>query len=91
LDSDPAAAMVWQRATEMIGLAMANDVLVFDPALVVLGGGLAMSGDLLAEPVRKALSERLAWRPTPEVRTSSYGTEAGRRGAAELAWRVVAR
>jgi glucokinase len=90
LDSDPVAAEVWNLAADMIGLALATDVLVFDPPLIVLGGGLAMAGELLAEPVRKSLADHLAWRAAPEVRTSALGTEAGRRGAAELAWQLAA-
>jgi glucokinase len=89
LGSDRLAARIWQEAVDALGIALATDVQIVDPAAIVLGGGLADAGELLLEPVRKALAARLQWRPAPAVRAATFGSEAGRRGAAELAWRLV--
>jgi glucokinase len=89
LDVDPAAAEVWRTATDAIGLALATASQLFDPAAIVLGGGVARAGERLREPVRKALASRLTWREAPNIQLSALGAEAGRRGAAELAWRRV--
>lgn len=89
LDCDAVAARIWQEAVDALGIALANDVLIADPSVIVLGGGLSGAGELLLDPLRKVLSARLLWRPVPEVRRSVFGAEAGQRGAAELAWRLV--
>jgi glucokinase len=86
LDSDTDAAAVWTEAADVLGLALASATLVVDPALVVLGGGLAGAGETLREPVAAALAARLAWRSSPEVRVSPLAGRAGLLGAALLAW-----
>ena len=52
---------------------------VADPALVVLGGGIGMNGDLLLEPVRELLREWLPYPPRVEI--SSLGESAVLMGA----------
>jgi glucokinase len=91
VDHDQVAAAVWRDATDAIGQALATAVLLYDPPLIVVGGGLAGAGERLLEPVRKALAARLSWRGAPEVVCAILPGEAGLRGAAELAWRRVDR
>ncbi len=87
--TDPVAALVWAQAVEALSHALATAVLLLDPAIVVLGGGLAMAGAALFDPVRAGLQARLQWRSAPEVRPALLGTDAGRAGAALLAWRLL--
>jgi glucokinase len=89
LGVDPAADTVWGEAVDALALALATDVLVNDPAVIVLGGGLAQAGDALFSPLAIALQSRLAWRSAPPLVPASLGTDAGRLGAAQLAWHVV--
>jgi glucokinase len=89
--TDASAARVWREATEALGLGLAACTMLLDPALIVLGGGLAQAGDALIEPVRAELGARLTWRAAPNVALSSLGTRAGRLGAAILAWQLVGR
>jgi glucokinase len=49
---DPLARRVWRGATDALGCAVTDLVNVFEPALVVLGGGVTRSGSMLLEPVR---------------------------------------
>jgi glucokinase len=91
LGTDPSAATVWADAVDALGLALASATLLLDPAVVVLGGGLARAGEILQKPVAAALAGRLAWRPAPEVRTSPLAGRAGLLGAALLAWQAVGR
>lgn len=51
---DPLAGAVWRETTDLLGAAVATLLNVFDPELVVLGGGVTRAGDLLIEPVRSA-------------------------------------
>ncbi|EXG80077.1 ROK family protein [Cryptosporangium arvum] len=89
LDSDVVAARVWREATEALGLALATATLLLDPALIVLAGGLTGAGDTLLRPVRSELQGALAWRQAPPVANSPLGGDAGRLGAAILAWRAA--
>ncbi|SDI76068.1 glucokinase [Frankineae bacterium MT45] len=89
LNADPIAAQVWGEAVEALATALASDVQIFDPACIVIGGGLAEAGDLLFDPLRAGVARRLCWRSAPEVRPAALGVESGRYGAAQLAWRLV--
>jgi glucokinase len=90
LGADADADAVWRDAVDALALALATDVLVNDPAVIVLGGGLAQAGDVLFIPLAADLQTRLAWRPAPPLVRATLGTSAGRLGAAQLAWHVVA-
>lgn len=89
LDSDSDAAAVWAEAADALGLALTSGTLLLDPAVIVLGGGLAGAGESLREPVAAALAARLAWRAAPEVRTSLLAGRAGLLGAGLVAWEAV--
>jgi glucokinase len=89
--SDPVAARVWRDATDALAIALASYTMLLDPALIVLGGGLAEAGEALLEPVRTELAARLTWRPAPRLTPSPLGTQAGLLGAALLAWQAVGR
>ena len=66
-----------------LGIAMLSSVL--DPEVVVLGGYFTPLGDLILEPARRTLDERLASaaQVRPELRLSTLGIEAAALGAAE--------
>lgn len=53
---DPLASRVWSEAMDLLGAAVTDLVNVFEPDLVVLGGGVTRSGDLLLEPVREVVA-----------------------------------
>lgn len=86
---DPVADQVWADAAEAFGLAFAAVSMLLDPALIVLGGGLAGAGERLLVPVRRALAARMSWRAAPELRLSVLGAQAGVLGAAILGWSLV--
>jgi glucokinase len=82
---DAVAAATWRTAVEALATGLAICTTLFDPALVVLGGGLANSGQLLS-PLRRALAERLTFQHVPQLTGAALGDEAGCMGAALLAW-----
>ncbi len=55
---DQLATEVWNETTTLLGAGIASMIHAFNPALVVLGGGVTKAGDLLFEPVRRAVAER---------------------------------
>jgi len=82
---DAAARALWDAAALHLGLGVSNVVNLLDPAVVVLGGGVALgAADLLLEPVRAVVRERcmprLA-RPTP-VHLAALGEDLGLLSAA---------
>jgi glucokinase len=50
---DPLARRIWDETMDMLGSALANILDVFNPALIVLGGGVTKVGDQLLVPVRE--------------------------------------
>ena len=57
------------------------------PRVIVVGGGLAEAGEQLLGPLDVALAARLTFHRRPELRRAALGDQAGRLGAAVLAWR----
>ena len=82
---DHGARTVMDEFAGWVAVGLANMVNVFDPAVIVLGGGLAEAGDVLLEPVRQrttGLVEASAHRPAVEIRLALLGERAGALGAA---------
>jgi glucokinase len=71
--------------------ALAAAVTLVAPALVVVGGGLAEAGAQLIDPLDAALAARLTFQRRPRLVRARLGDEAGRLGAALLAWRAAGR
>ncbi len=72
------------RAGELIGLAIANVVIFLCPDRVVVGGGVAVAGELLFAPLRASLEARARVAPLEriEVVAATLGPGAGAIGAA---------
>jgi glucokinase-like ROK family protein len=54
-----------------LGTAIASLVNLFNPSMVVIGGGVAQMGDLLIDPVRKTVAERSLHMVSRSVRITS--------------------
>ncbi|MEA2608569.1 MAG: glucokinase [Chloroflexota bacterium] len=52
LEGDPVAVRVWDETTAMLGSAVTSILDIFNPQVVVLGGGVTRAGDQLLRPVR---------------------------------------
>jgi glucokinase len=85
---DEVARRVLERAGRHLGVGIANLVNIFNPEVVVVGGGAVGAGELLLGPARVVVGER-ALRPSRDlvkIRAAHYGPEAGMLGAALLAF-----
>jgi glucokinase len=80
------ATEVWLDAVTVLADGLLTGIALYDPELIVLGGGLAEAGPFLLEPLAKALSERRTFHRVPRLRPAELGDEAGCRGAALLAF-----
>jgi glucokinase len=89
LSTDASAARAWGDAVEALSAAIATACALLDPGLVVLGGGVALAGEALLDPVRARVAAMLPWRVAPVVELSVLGTDAGQRGAVRLAERTA--
>jgi glucokinase len=87
LDGDEQAIACLRLLGERVGVGVANVVNIFDPELVVLGGGVSRGGELVLGPAREAAHRFIL--PGVGTRTrielARYGPRAGVRGAALLA------
>ncbi|MET0235786.1 MAG: ROK family protein [Kibdelosporangium sp.] len=86
-ETDPVARRVLSDAVSALGFALTTYTMLLDPALIVIGGGLAEAGETLLRPLRDELTARVTWRMPPRVVKAALGTSAGRLGAAISAWR----
>jgi glucokinase len=83
-NGDALAREVISRAAFYLGVGMVNIVNIFNPEMIILGGGMAGLGDLLIEPGKKLVAERafpVASRMVSIV-MAGLGNEAGVYGAA---------
>ena len=86
LAGDPTAVGVFELVGSRLGVALASFANIFEPEVIVIGGGVIAAGDLLLNPARRELRER-ALPPMKEipVRAAELGEDAGMIGAAALA------
>jgi predicted NBD/HSP70 family sugar kinase len=84
---DAVARSVIDEEARRIALHIVPMAAVTDLALVVLGGGLGVNGDLLLDPVRARLAEWIPYPPRVEV--SSLGEAAVLTGALSLGVRAA--
>ncbi|WP_019819500.1 ROK family protein [Saccharomonospora saliphila] len=82
---DPAADAVWDEAAEALGDGLLAATALLAPGGIVLGGGLAMAGRALLDPVEDRLRTRANTVPVPPLLTAALGSRAGVVGAALIA------
>jgi glucokinase len=78
---DPTAERVWLDALDALADGLAICTLLLDPGVIILGGGLARSDDLLVEAIEAGLTSRLTFREPPPVAHADLGEWAGCVGA----------
>jgi glucokinase len=91
-DGDPGARAAIDLLGRRLGIGIANAINVFDPELIVVGGGVCAAGELLLAPAREEAARYVLTGvgTTTEIRQARYGSGAGVRGAALLAGQEAA-
>jgi glucokinase len=87
---EPDAVSVWTDAIGALADGLLIGIALYDPELIVLGGGLAESGSVLLDPLREALEKRRTFHRLPPLARAELGDEAGCLGAALLALDLLA-
>ena len=84
---DPASRSALENIGRRLGYGLVGVVNLFNPQVIVIGGGAVRAGDLLLEPARAVVAQRAL--PPPRAAVSivpaHFGDEAGMIGAALLA------
>ncbi len=85
---DSLAQDVIGRAATYLGVGLVNLVNIFNPEMIIIGGGVANMGDLLLNPARQVVKERAFPVSAAAVRivTTQFGDNAGLLGAAFFAF-----
>jgi glucokinase len=86
-DGDEEAIAAIRRIGERLGVGIANAINIFDPAEVVVGGGVSAAGELLLGPAREVAKRFVLHGVGTEtkIRLARRGPEAGVVGAALIA------
>ncbi len=89
-DGDALASRIWDEACYYLAVACVNIQHAYNPARIVMAGGMSKAGDLLTLLVQKHF-ELLVWKlydDCPEIRIAILGNDAGVIGAAGWAWKA---
>jgi glucokinase len=81
-----------RRAGRYLGVGLASFANIFNPEVILIGGGASAAGELLIGPARDEMMRRGLGPTTEDVRVAiaELGNDAGVLGAAEIAFELVA-
>ncbi len=84
---DQVAGEVMRAAGYALGVGLVNLMHLYDPQVIVLGGGVTNAGELLFGPMREAIQERAleSFRKRTRIVLAELGDEVGVYGAVALA------
>jgi len=87
-DGDSLASEVILKAATYLGIGLANVVNIFNPEMIIIGGGMAKMGDLLLNPAKQVVRERAYQLSAQAVQIvpAQLGDDAGVLGAAVFAF-----
>ena len=84
-NGDAIAQEIWRNAMASIATACQMLITVLAPEVIIFGGGLSQSGNLLIDPIKKALAESLTFQRVPQIVIAHHGAQAGTIGCAIMA------
>jgi glucokinase len=88
LNGDTLAISAFERAGYYLGIAVANYLAIFDPSVLVFGGGVSQVGDLLFKPFEESLRKSVFhphYLDDLVITKAALGDDAGLLGAMALA------
>ncbi len=85
--NEPVALSVIDRASKALALGLSHLIMIFNPALIILGGDLLQGEDLMVPRIKRGVSAHLPdFVRETEIRVTSLGLDIGLKGAAFLAF-----
>ena len=85
---DSLAISAFERAGRYLGIAVANYLAIFDPSILIFGGGVSQVGDLLFKPFEESLRKHVFhphYLDNLVITKAALGDDAGLLGALALA------
>lgn len=85
--NDASGKAVVEKYIEYLGCGLSNIINIFQPELLLIGGGICMEGDNLTVPLREIIKREsycIDGAPTTELSIAKLGNDAGIIGAAFL-------
>jgi glucokinase len=85
---DRLAVSAFERAGYYLGIAVANYLAIFDPSILIFGGGVSQVGELLFKPFRESLQKHTFhphYLDNLAITKAALGDDAGLLGALALA------
>jgi glucokinase len=89
LKRDKKARAVWDETIDALADGLLIGQALFDAELIVIGGGLAESGETLLGPLRESFAKKATFHRVPEMMKAKLGDEASCLGAALLALELI--
>ncbi len=85
---DELARQVVQDTGYYVGVALCDCIVLTDPDLILIGGGIAAAGDLLFDTIRRTVRHRsrISGFDVAKIIPAELGNKAGMYGAAAMAW-----
>ncbi len=84
-EGDPVARQIFRIMGEYIGMGLTSVVNLLNPEKIIIGGGVAESGDILLEPIRETIAKRaMTIQRQVEIVPAQLGNTAGVIGASLL-------
>lgn len=84
-EGDPIALDIFHTYVDSLSSAITSVVVLLDPEVVALGGGVSLAGEFLFQPVRELVKQKSFFKVGHEVVPAQLGNTAGIIGAAMLA------
>jgi glucokinase-like ROK family protein len=81
---DKLAFNIMEKTGEYLGIGIADMINIFNPELIVIGAGVSQAGDILLEPLKRAVKARALQLSSSmtNIKVSQLGDNAGALGAA---------
>jgi len=89
---DELAIAALARSATYIGTAIAGYLHIFNPSMVIIGGGVSQSGEVFLDPLRKAMNEHVMSKKYLDgltLATADLGDDVGLMGALALAQTIT--
>lgn len=85
-ENNPLALSILDEYTRNVGVGIVNLVNIFQPEIIVVGGGVSAQGDFLLNPIREYVRKHAFTKnlPIAEIKAAELGNDAGIIGAAML-------
>ncbi|HHW57234.1 MAG TPA: ROK family protein [Clostridia bacterium] len=83
---DEEAMRIFNDYIKYLAIGIVNIINLFDPEVIILGGGVANAGDFLLKSLKKEVAENILFKDLPyaDIRKAELGNDAGIIGAAIL-------